>query len=668
MNKFEYKNLTPFKWFVLENFPFIEADFDALTEWQLFCKLGKEMNKIITSENTLGTQVESVTNAFIELQNYVNNYFENLDIQEEVNEKLNQMAQSGELSEIIAQYLELQGLLCYNTINDLKNADNIANGSFIRTFGTVNYMDGIGNYYKIREILNTDIIDNNNIVALNNYPNLVAVKILNYKTNIVCYNNIQELKSDNNIKDNNYILLLGRENYLDCKPILLKTEILENTPNEIDSIELSNNLVAKFIVNENDSVYLSQYNNLDYILRNFKNVVIDKNYTLNNSIVITSDYKIELLEGLSNIIQCLNNGLDIKKDFIKIRNINLEGSYNLSTIGINLNSSYNYFDNISVNHFGIGINIVDSGCWNNNFIRCNINQNTKFGVFISSSADKQHNDFHFNMCRFVGNGQNVLDDTEAQITQGDAIKILGGINISITNCDIETNSNAGIWLSDNDYQLRNITVENCYIENNKLTSIYLYKGTGAQKNINLNNNFFNPTNRNIPNKLNEQEVAYVLRRGDEINIFSLPSKNINLKYNENTLREMCKSGVENIFPVSNFKYLKNIENIGYTINEDGSITLSDFVFWGYNIPILKGITYKMQIYGEALEFVSGDTITVKIVIDNSIFEHTYTLTQEIFRLEANSINTNNLEGIARLEIATSNKLINIKSLLIKPNF
>lgn len=95
MNNFEYKNLTPFKWFVLENFPFIEADFDALTEWQLFCKLGKEINKIITSENTLGTQVESVTNAFIELQNYVNNYFDNLDVQEEINNKLNEMAQSG---------------------------------------------------------------------------------------------------------------------------------------------------------------------------------------------------------------------------------------------------------------------------------------------------------------------------------------------------------------------------------------------------------------------------------------------------------------------------------------------------------------------------------------------------------------------------------------------
>ena len=122
MNKFEYKNLSPFKLFVLENFPFIEADFDALTEWQLFCKLGKEMNKIINSENTLGTQMENVTNAFIELQNYVNDYFKNLDVQEEINNKLNEMATDGTLAKIINEeiFTELN-----NKINtNIENTDN----------------------------------------------------------------------------------------------------------------------------------------------------------------------------------------------------------------------------------------------------------------------------------------------------------------------------------------------------------------------------------------------------------------------------------------------------------------------------------------------------------------------------------------------------------------
>ena len=187
MNKFEFKNLTPFKWFVLENFPFIEADFDALTEWQLFCKLGKEINKIIDSQNVVGTQMENVTNAFIELQNYVDNYFKNLDVQDEINNKLNEMAKDGTLQEIITEYLNIKGLLCFNTVNDMKEATNLIDGSFCKTYGFYNYNDGGGSFYKIRNITNKDIVNNMNIISLNNYDNLIAELISNDFINVKQY-------------------------------------------------------------------------------------------------------------------------------------------------------------------------------------------------------------------------------------------------------------------------------------------------------------------------------------------------------------------------------------------------------------------------------------------------------------------------------------------------
>lgn len=170
--KFTYKNLSPFKWFVLENFPFLEADFDALTEWQLFCKLGKEINKIINSTNTLGIQVESLTD-------YVKNYFDNLDVQDEINNKLDEMAESGQLTEIIAQYLQLAGVLAYNTLNDLKQATNIVNGSICKTLGNINYNDGKGSFYKIRQITSKDVVDEENIISLNISNTLIAEKINN---------------------------------------------------------------------------------------------------------------------------------------------------------------------------------------------------------------------------------------------------------------------------------------------------------------------------------------------------------------------------------------------------------------------------------------------------------------------------------------------------------
>lgn len=166
MKEYDYKKMTPFKFFVLQNFPFIEEDFDAITNWQLFEKIGHEMNKVIKVVNDMGVAVE-----------YISNYFDNLDVQEEVNKKLDEMAESGELTEIIAQYLDLQGILAYNTVSDLSNAENMANGSFAKTYGKTTYNDGEGAFYKVRTLLNTDVIDGDNLVALVNYPTLVAEKM-----------------------------------------------------------------------------------------------------------------------------------------------------------------------------------------------------------------------------------------------------------------------------------------------------------------------------------------------------------------------------------------------------------------------------------------------------------------------------------------------------------
>ena len=171
MNKedinYKYKKLCPFKWFVLENFPFIEADFDALTNWELFCKLGNEINKVIKSTNSLGTQVEDLTD-------YVSNYFDNLDVQEEIDHKLDEMTKDGTLQEIITSYLNVKGVLGFNTLSELINATNIVDGSFCKTFGKDSLNDGNGNFYIIRTIKNTDVIDNINLIRINTSDTLVA--------------------------------------------------------------------------------------------------------------------------------------------------------------------------------------------------------------------------------------------------------------------------------------------------------------------------------------------------------------------------------------------------------------------------------------------------------------------------------------------------------------
>ena len=209
MNKFSYKNLSPFKWFVLQNFPFIEADFDAITNWQLFCKLGEEMNKIIEKVNQAGEQTENLTNAFIDLQNYVNDYFENLNIRNEVNIKLDEMAESGQLAELISQYLESQAVIGFNTTSALAQATNLANGSFARTLGRNQYNDGYGAFYKIRQRTNSDTPDGYNIIVLSNTENLIAERIVNVIETDV-YNLKNNLYSNKfNIINSDKAILIG---------------------------------------------------------------------------------------------------------------------------------------------------------------------------------------------------------------------------------------------------------------------------------------------------------------------------------------------------------------------------------------------------------------------------------------------------------------------------
>lgn len=137
-------------------------------------------NTVIPTINQNGAAVEELQNLYVDLKNYVDNYFENLDIQTEINNKLDDMAESGQLTELLTSYLELKCIYGYNTIEEMKEAENLVDGSFAKTYGKNSLNDGYGAFYKIREIINTDIIDNDNIIALDN-PNLVAEKITEIK-------------------------------------------------------------------------------------------------------------------------------------------------------------------------------------------------------------------------------------------------------------------------------------------------------------------------------------------------------------------------------------------------------------------------------------------------------------------------------------------------------
>ena len=153
---------------------------ESMSYYETLCGLLSYLkDTVIPALNNNADAIIEVQNLMTQLQNYVDNYFENLDVQEEINNKLDEMAESGELTDIIAQYLQLAGILAFNTVNDLKNAQNITNGSICKTLGYETYNDGKGEFYKIRTITSSDVVDNINIIALQISNTLIAEIIVN---------------------------------------------------------------------------------------------------------------------------------------------------------------------------------------------------------------------------------------------------------------------------------------------------------------------------------------------------------------------------------------------------------------------------------------------------------------------------------------------------------
>ena len=153
-----------FRNWVLENFPFLEDDFDALTDYELFCKMCSYVIEYSKDNKEMKAKIE-------EFQHY----FDNLDVQEEIDNKLDEMAESGELADIISLYLNENVLHIFNSVSELSEATDLSSGSKCKTNGFYNMGDGGASNYYIRTKTELDVIDGYKIIELVNTNNLVAV-------------------------------------------------------------------------------------------------------------------------------------------------------------------------------------------------------------------------------------------------------------------------------------------------------------------------------------------------------------------------------------------------------------------------------------------------------------------------------------------------------------
>lgn len=160
---------------LFSNFPY--SDFENINLDWIIRKVKEYVLKVDALNVTVDNFITYVNQELEAEKKYIDNYFENLDVQDEINNKLDEMASSGQLAEIISQFLQTQAIISFNTLDDLVNADNLNDGMTVLKLGNTRYNDGYTNLYKIRALTSADIIDGINILRLTNYNNLIAERI-----------------------------------------------------------------------------------------------------------------------------------------------------------------------------------------------------------------------------------------------------------------------------------------------------------------------------------------------------------------------------------------------------------------------------------------------------------------------------------------------------------
>lgn len=108
-----YTDLQPFRFWCQKVLPLVYDE--SLSYYELLCKVVDYLNKTMEDVGVLEGDVSGLHEAYKKLQGYVNDYFSTLDVQEEINNKLDVMTENGTLSDLISVYVKTSPQYATNT-------------------------------------------------------------------------------------------------------------------------------------------------------------------------------------------------------------------------------------------------------------------------------------------------------------------------------------------------------------------------------------------------------------------------------------------------------------------------------------------------------------------------------------------------------------------------
>lgn len=214
---------------------------ESMSYYETLCGLLSYLkDTVIPTLNNNANAIIEVQNLITQLQSYVNNYFDNLDVQTEINNKLDEMAQNGTLAEIIEDYASIPEL-----------ADRIEE---VNTNLTQQINDTNNNFNNLNNQVN-NTIDNNmeNVTETLNDFNSRINALGNITPTIV--DSTDEMTDESKL----YVLSSNGEWYYYNGTNFVSGGTYQSTAignNSIDLLSLDNLLQANFNVSFSDDITL----------------------------------------------------------------------------------------------------------------------------------------------------------------------------------------------------------------------------------------------------------------------------------------------------------------------------------------------------------------------------------------------------------------------------
>jgi hypothetical protein len=429
------------------------------------CKFLEE--QVIPTVNENGEAVEELQALYVELNSYVTHYFDTLDVQEEINNKLDDMVEAGTLQEIIADYLNSKAIFGFVNVEEMTEAQNLINGSYARTCGFYEKNDGGGALYKIRTLTNQDTVNNINIIAMED-ETLIA-ELINDSSSI----NIKKLGAKNSSPNTNN--------------------------NDIATIlEFAYDNYSEIIIPKGE-YFLSRLDPNSYGKQ-------DKTIKGQGNPTIFTSYGFEF-EGLNSG----SYGDRITNLFIEGINFYGSGRSNNNRVGTGISLKWFgevYIRNCYFRYLDKGVEMINGSeavLENSPIIACN------YGLFIENTHENQYTDLDavsINDCAISNSNYCVIIDSirginfnNCQIMNSSAqnnglvIKntYLDTINVNINGCEFENNDNkvASITIGQEGetHKANMVNIENCKFTMYEENAIDIYDASI----VNLINNFFTYT-------------------------------------------------------------------------------------------------------------------------------------------------------------------------------